>query len=106
MTDLDAERVADEFAGWTGDLADLPEPFGEALPRFLTEFCFGDFYSYVSGDLYKCMISARGTENSATTNATVEGMISVTTSFASAAVATYVADVKARRFPDPTIHAY
>ena len=27
------------------DLADLPEPFKEALPRFLTEFCFGDFYT-------------------------------------------------------------
>src|SRR3712207_919249 len=26
-------------------LADLPEPFNEALPRFLTEFCFGDFYT-------------------------------------------------------------
>jgi 4-carboxymuconolactone decarboxylase len=27
------------------DLADLPEPFDEAMPRFLTEFCFGDFYT-------------------------------------------------------------
>ncbi|WP_091416412.1 carboxymuconolactone decarboxylase family protein [Friedmanniella luteola] len=27
------------------DLADLPQPFDEALPRFLTEFCFGDFYT-------------------------------------------------------------
>lgn len=27
------------------DLADLPKPFNEALPRFLTEFCFGDFYT-------------------------------------------------------------
>jgi 4-carboxymuconolactone decarboxylase len=27
------------------DLADLPEPFNDALPRFLTEFCFGDFYT-------------------------------------------------------------
>jgi 4-carboxymuconolactone decarboxylase len=27
------------------DMADLPEPFNEALPRFLTEFCFGDFYT-------------------------------------------------------------
>jgi len=27
------------------DLADLPEPFNEAVPRFLTEFCFGDFYT-------------------------------------------------------------
>jgi 4-carboxymuconolactone decarboxylase len=27
------------------NLADLPEPFNEALPRFLTEFCFGDFYT-------------------------------------------------------------
>jgi 4-carboxymuconolactone decarboxylase len=29
------------------DMADLPEPFNEALPRFLTEFCFGDFYTRV-----------------------------------------------------------
>lgn len=27
------------------NLAGLPEPFGEALPRFLTEHCFGDFYT-------------------------------------------------------------
>jgi 4-carboxymuconolactone decarboxylase len=27
------------------DLADLPEPFNERLPQFLTEFCFGDFYT-------------------------------------------------------------
>ena len=27
------------------NLADLPEPLNEALPRFLTEFCFGDFYT-------------------------------------------------------------
>jgi 4-carboxymuconolactone decarboxylase len=27
------------------NLADLPEPFNTALPRFLTEFCFGDFYT-------------------------------------------------------------
>lgn len=27
------------------NLADLPHPFNEALPRFLTEFCFGDFYT-------------------------------------------------------------
>ena len=27
------------------NLADLPEPFNYALPRFLTEFCFGDFYT-------------------------------------------------------------
>lgn len=27
------------------DLADLPEPFDTALPRLLTEFCFGDFYT-------------------------------------------------------------
>lgn len=26
-------------------LADLPSPFAEVLPQFLTEFCFGDFYS-------------------------------------------------------------
>src|SRR5215210_3263866 len=29
----------------TDNLADLQEPFNEALPRFLTEFCFGDFYT-------------------------------------------------------------
>ena len=27
------------------NLADLPEPFDKALPRFLTEFGFGDFYT-------------------------------------------------------------
>ena len=27
------------------NLADLPEPFNTALPQFLTEFCFGDFYT-------------------------------------------------------------
>jgi 4-carboxymuconolactone decarboxylase len=27
------------------NLADLPQPFDELLPRFLTEFCFGDFYT-------------------------------------------------------------
>jgi 4-carboxymuconolactone decarboxylase len=27
------------------NLADLPHPFDDALPRFLTEFCFGDFYT-------------------------------------------------------------
>jgi 4-carboxymuconolactone decarboxylase len=27
------------------NLADLPQPFNEVLPRFLTEFCFGDFYT-------------------------------------------------------------
>jgi 4-carboxymuconolactone decarboxylase len=27
------------------NLADLPQPFNERLPRFLTEFCFGDFYT-------------------------------------------------------------
>lgn len=27
------------------NLADLSEPFNEALPRFLTELCFGDFYT-------------------------------------------------------------
>jgi 4-carboxymuconolactone decarboxylase len=27
------------------NLADLPEPFNTSLPRFLTEFCFGDFYT-------------------------------------------------------------
>jgi 4-carboxymuconolactone decarboxylase len=28
-----------------GNLADLPQPFNKLLPRFLTEFCFGDFYT-------------------------------------------------------------
>jgi 4-carboxymuconolactone decarboxylase len=27
------------------NLADLPDPFNTALPQFLTEFCFGDFYT-------------------------------------------------------------
>ena len=27
------------------NLAHLPEPFDQALPRFLTELCFGDFYT-------------------------------------------------------------
>jgi 4-carboxymuconolactone decarboxylase len=27
------------------NLADLPQPFNELLPRFLTELCFGDFYT-------------------------------------------------------------
>lgn len=27
------------------NLADLPEPFNKLLPQFLTEFCFGDFYT-------------------------------------------------------------
>src|SRR5215204_2324453 len=29
----------------TDNMADLPQPFNELLPRFLTEFCFGDFYT-------------------------------------------------------------
>lgn len=49
----DADRYSKGFAEQAplyGDeikdnLADLPEPFNEALPRFLTEFCFGDFYT-------------------------------------------------------------
>jgi 4-carboxymuconolactone decarboxylase len=49
----DAERYSEglaEQAPLYGDeikdnLADLPEPFNEALPRFLTEFGFGDFYT-------------------------------------------------------------
>lgn len=44
------ERGLAEQAPLYGDeikenLADLPHPFDEALPRFLTEFCFGDFYT-------------------------------------------------------------
>jgi len=27
------------------NLANLPQPFNELLPQFLTEFCFGDFYT-------------------------------------------------------------
>jgi 4-carboxymuconolactone decarboxylase len=27
------------------NLAGLPQPFNELLPRYLTEFCFGDFYT-------------------------------------------------------------
>jgi alkylhydroperoxidase/carboxymuconolactone decarboxylase family protein YurZ len=34
-----------EAARRKDSLADLPELFNEALPRFLTEFCFGDFYA-------------------------------------------------------------
>ena len=49
----DAERYSKGLAEQSplyGDeikdnLADLPEPFNEALPRFLTEFGFGDFYT-------------------------------------------------------------
>jgi 4-carboxymuconolactone decarboxylase len=37
-----APRYGDEIKD---NLADLPEPFNEALPRLLTEFCFGDFYT-------------------------------------------------------------
>jgi len=52
-TVTDAERYTKGLAEQTplyGDeirnnLADLPEPFNAALPRFLTEFCFGDFYT-------------------------------------------------------------
>jgi 4-carboxymuconolactone decarboxylase len=33
------------------DMSDLPAPFNEALPRFLTEFCFGDFYTRGGLDL-------------------------------------------------------
>jgi 4-carboxymuconolactone decarboxylase len=49
----DAERYAKGLAEQAplygneikDNLAALPEPFDEALPRFLTEFCFGDFYT-------------------------------------------------------------
>lgn len=49
----DAERYRKGLAEQTplygdeikDDLADLPEPFDEVLPRFLTEFGFGDFYT-------------------------------------------------------------
>jgi 4-carboxymuconolactone decarboxylase len=49
----DAERYSKGLAEQSplyGDeikdnLADLPEPFNDALPRFLTEFGFGDFYT-------------------------------------------------------------
>ncbi len=48
------------------NLADLPEPFNEALPRFLTEFCFGDFYTRGGLDLTErellvlCALAALG----------------------------------------------
>ena len=48
------------------DLADLPQPFDEALPRFLTEFCFGDFYTRGGLDLAErellvlCALAALG----------------------------------------------
>jgi 4-carboxymuconolactone decarboxylase len=48
------------------DMADLPEPFNEALPRFLTEFCFGDFYTRGGLDLAErellilCALAALG----------------------------------------------
>jgi 4-carboxymuconolactone decarboxylase len=35
---LDGNEIKD-------NLADLPEPFDTAVPRILTEFCFGDFYT-------------------------------------------------------------
>ena len=52
-TVLDADRYSEGLAEQAplygneikDNLADLPEPFNEALPRFLTEFCFGDFYT-------------------------------------------------------------
>jgi 4-carboxymuconolactone decarboxylase len=48
------------------NLADLPEPFNEALPRFLTELCFGDFYTRGGLDLAErellvlCALAALG----------------------------------------------
>lgn len=47
----------------TGDAANIYLAWG-----------FGEFYSYKAGDGYRCMIIARDTENSATTNNTVERM--------------------------------
>jgi len=52
-TTTDAERYSNGLAiqmplygtEIKDNLADLPEPFNTALPRFLTEFCFGDFYT-------------------------------------------------------------
>jgi 4-carboxymuconolactone decarboxylase len=49
----DADRYSQGFAEQSplygneikDNLADLPQPFDELLPRFLTEFCFGDFYT-------------------------------------------------------------
>ncbi|MFZ1410465.1 MAG: carboxymuconolactone decarboxylase family protein [Micropruina sp.] len=48
--DVRYERGLDQQAPLYGNeikdnLADLPEPFNDALPRFLTEFGFGDFYT-------------------------------------------------------------
>lgn len=48
------------------NLADLPAPFAEALPRFLTEFGFGDFYTRTGLDvrtrelLVLCALAAIG----------------------------------------------
>lgn len=48
------------------NLADLPTPFDEALPRFLTEFGFGDFYTRTGLDvrtrelLVLCALAAFG----------------------------------------------
>jgi 4-carboxymuconolactone decarboxylase len=52
-TVLDADRYSKGLAEQAplygdeikDDLADLLKPFNEVLPRFLTEFCFGDFYT-------------------------------------------------------------
>ena len=52
-TVTDSERYSDGLAVQAplygneikDNLADLPAPFNTALPRFLTEFCFGDFYT-------------------------------------------------------------
>ena len=47
-------------------MADLPEPFNEALPRFLTEFCFGDFHSrsgltpWLSANSWCCALATIG----------------------------------------------
>jgi 4-carboxymuconolactone decarboxylase len=48
------------------NLASLPAPYGEALPRMLTEFCFGDFYTRNGLDLAQrellilCALTALG----------------------------------------------
>ena len=49
-------------------MKDLPGEFSEAVPRFLTEFCFGDFYTRKTLEiktrelLILCMLVTMGAE--------------------------------------------
>jgi 4-carboxymuconolactone decarboxylase len=51
VSDIDRYRrgLAEQFPLYGNEikdnLGDLPQPFHELLPQFLTEFCFGDFYT-------------------------------------------------------------